>query len=335
MKLIEQMPLADNSQQRQQHERQRSQTLLRVDTEPDTDSPEEGARVEEIEREDDREKREEGTKETDPSSIPVSRIQSAISMDKQLSAEQAESRSDLMATTAESRQNSFGAHDLLQETDQRNNDNPLAESSLTAPATSAPVPASTAPRSSVSVFPTKKEVISLTPVPIVMNAQFLEFERPPSRKQRPLAPAPVETSLPISPAVATQPAPSPMSFPSPSAYLQHYDYRPTTPDLTPLTLAEAGSPSGATAAQARRSSDPADYLTASQALEKQQRLSLRIQPVVAPDPTPPPGSSYHYDRALASYPHPSATTAAASASTTTSAGFVSPADPSKKTVAVS
>jgi hypothetical protein len=141
-------------------------------------------------------------------------------------------------------------------------------------------------RVSTSVFPTKKEVITLTPVPIVMNAQFLES--PFARKQRP---QPVETAHSVTP-ISFQP--SPMTLPSPSAYLQHYDDRPATPELEPLIVSPPGM------VQSRRGSDPLRYLTASQALERQQRLSLRMHTAAAaapaaetPQPVPPSRTIEH------------------------------------------
>jgi hypothetical protein len=292
MKLIEQVPLPDTSQPRQH-------TPLRADTDPDPadeTNPLEGEREEEIVNETSQASSP-VLDESDPASIPVSKIQDAISLDKQLSAEspmgdkQSEESHPPKETNESPPQNSQSSEPLQEQ-------QPHAS------------------RVSVSVFPQKKELVVLTPVPIVMNAQLLEFERPPSRKQRPPPPAPVETSDPIAPAVQ----PSPMAFPSPSAYLQHYDYRPATPELSSLEIPPRGA--ATSPAHARRSSDPVDYLTASQALEKQQRLSLRIQPVVAPDPTPPPGVSQNYDFITANSPYPPGS-------------FLSPADMTKKTVAVS
>lgn len=297
MKLIEQVPLSDVSQSRLE-----SEQILRVDTNPEpldeaATHPSELEKKEEIDGEEE-EQDHPVISESNPSSISVSRMQEAIAMDKQFSSE------GQMA----SKHNSFDASNPLEEP----NDNPIRESD---PFESPGDHQSPTSRVSMSVFPTKKEPTTLTPIPIVMNAQILEFERPPIRTKRPPAPPPVETYHPLSPAMQS----SPMAFPSPSAYLQHYDDRPATPELSPLEISPPGIANSP--ANKRRSSEPVDYLTASQALEKQQRLSLRIQPVVAPDPTPPPGASQNYDLVTANSPY-------------LASSFISPVDPTKRAITV-
>lgn len=194
-------------------------------------------------------------KDVDPSSIPANRLQEALYLDKQLSVD------SKIPTT----QNSRDGHEAKQPQDEVPNLQPSAS------------------RLSMSVFPTKKEVVTLTPVPITMNAQFFEFERPSSKKNP--RPAPVSTSAPSEPSLPLTPTPtipiqSSQPLPSPSAYLQLYDDRPVTPELHPLVVSPPE-----VAVQIRRTSDPIDYLTASQALEKQQRLSLRLHAVATPEPT--------------------------------------------------